>query len=136
MVFVQPTMIRFENKQDIVDYVSRGVMPTKKNFEAVMAQVRYPTKGPRTQDPKRVYIEDGVIPAEDRELVAALMERVYENRRWNRNVALATIGGVAGIVLLGTLCSHASEKEGPHESITLKDDIGECHFLNDCNRSL
>lgn len=135
MLTIKPNTIKFETQQDIIDYVTRGMCPTKKNFDAVMAQVRNPSTLPRDPETKDPYISPDVIPAADREVVAAVMERVYENRKWNRNVILGTAGVVGGVALLVMLRGHMKEKE-KDDVVNLDEGVGECHFLTNENIDL
>lgn len=97
--------LHFETQKDIIDYVSRGMCPTKENFNALMMQVRTPVIV-TPDDPnngKIVQIDPNAVTDENREVVAAIMERVYENRKWNRNMMIA---GTIGVIALGLLIHH------------------------------
>ena len=95
MLIINPATIHFENQNDIVDYLTKGACPSRKNAQAVLARIMNPDTDPRDPETKNVYIGEHVVRPEDRELIAALMERVYENRRWNRNAAMIGMSTIA-----------------------------------------
>lgn len=107
--------LQFGSTQDIVDYTSRSFIPKKDEFEQVMIHLRHPDTTPRNPGTDSVYISADVVPAtlEEREAVAKVLERVYENRKRNRRNVLVTVGVIAGVVIGGHifLFSHRHQKE-------------------------
>ena len=91
-----PERVIFEYKTDVIDYVTKGMVPTKKNFNQVMEKVRTPDV---VKPDQGVYIPDGLFLNSDRYSFEDIMQRVYKNRVRNRNIGL----GVAGIVVAGVL---------------------------------
>jgi len=117
-MMVLPKKVVFHNYKDIVDYVSKGLPPTKENFNQLMNQVRNPSTPEQVSNlkGKEVVIADTVIPSENaRALTADILERVYENRISNRNKILI-IGGillaVTGAGIYG-YCYYKDKKEEP-----------------------
>lgn len=100
-MFVDPKRVAFETKEDIIDYVSGGILPPREShFNKVMEKLKNPQD---STDPtlkckrgKEVIIDDTVVPEKDREVLANAMARVYGNRVEKRDTVLTVAG--AGIV--------------------------------------
>ena len=108
MMIVQPERIAFTEQDDIIDYVTKGLPPTKKNFEKVISKVKNPDNSGDfyyRNAPKagvEVVINDYVVPYDQRDQLDHTLKRVYKNRIRNRNTILI-VGGLAVLGALGIL---------------------------------
>jgi len=112
MLLVDPKSIVFEDRDDIINYVSKGLPPTKKNFKKVMAACSDPIDEElNTYSPDDVVIPKELMLSIDREEFISVMQKVYENNCRNRNIII----GIAGALLVGfvakKIASHAKEKK-------------------------
>lgn len=99
-MITDPKFIRFESTTDVVDFVSKGLPPTNRQFTELMQGLRNPTT---TDEPSDAGIKV-IIRPEDLEgwykdddtlhEVTKVLERVHHNRVVNRNIAIA-VGAVA-----------------------------------------
>lgn len=115
MLMPSPERIKFESLCDVVDYSTKGFMPSRDNFEKVMVKLRDPDTIPRLPDTKEVYISSDAVPdnMNEREIAAQVLERVYENRSKNRRNMLIAAGIIGAAVVGGhvfMICSR-SKKE-------------------------
>lgn len=110
-MIIKPEKMVFEDTNDIIDYVSRGMVPTRKNFEKVMFKVRCPDTNDKKEE-NQVYIPEHLfINCSESDLAYAL-DRVYENRRRNQKIGIAAILITIGIgCLLGGAASNNKKKE-------------------------
>lgn len=90
-MLIDPKKLVFETRADIIDYVSRGFVPHRKYFNAVMSKVANPDASFTIPDKitKEVVIPEGIIPDEEKEMFDRVMRRIYDNRARNRDVALS-----------------------------------------------
>lgn len=96
----------FETPDDLIDYVTRGIPPTKKQYSEFSQQVHHaPASHVETQDGKNLtsmsqdtfrYSED----MEDAEFMAKILDRAYQNQCTNVKI---TIGAVVGFFALGLI---------------------------------
>lgn len=99
-MFLNPKYIRFNSTNDVVDYISFGLVPTETNVEAVLSQLKsYDedeniVRGIDTPLSFNPYI----YKENDPKTVANVLERVYENRK--KNQVLVGVGVIAAIPLL------------------------------------
>lgn len=135
-MLVNPKYVEFESMQDIVDYVSRGFMPpSKKNFHQVIEKVNLPDSVDSIENKigNEVVISEELIDDENRDCLAIALQRVYTNRVRNRNIAIGTIVGTTGLILLAMLIGGSSkkedvEKDSPVTYILEDDDGGVIHL--------
>lgn len=131
MIIVPPERIAFEHEDDVIDYVTKGFPPSKKNFEKVISKISHPDNiDAYSHKPPRagieVVINSYVIPEEDRDVLEYALRRVYKNRIRNRNTALI-IGGIAVIGIVGAMIkSNTKSSDSDDEVSNCKhDDNGE-----------
>lgn len=130
MSMINPKRIKFENRNDVIDYVARGLPPTKKQYAAFAAAMQNPVA---VIDPESKGVQIGTTivsgPEDD---INEILDRVYADRIHNRNIAIGTIGGV--LVVTGALLfkghSDKPEPEVNHEcpfmeQVLLYDDLDE-----------
>ena len=120
-MIVNPEKICFETTDDVIDYVSAGLPPTKKNFEKVITKVKKPDtylgdayyrNAPRAGI--EVIIDESVINPSDRNAIDYTLRRVYKNRIRNRNTALIA-SGVIGLGILGFIFNGKNSSNEPDE---------------------
>lgn len=97
MIIVNPEMVAFENTKDIVDYIGKGIPPTRKQFNRLMERVKNPL--PNDTDPKApenlskiIIREEDIANWRSSEYVQAevtkVLEQMYADRIRNRNIAI------------------------------------------------
>lgn len=109
-MFTDPTKIVFENTNDVIDYVSRGMVPSRKNFEKVMCAVRFPTPEGATSEEGSVNIPARLFIDCDTDTMNEALQRVYENRVRNRNIGLGVIGIIAAGLIFGKVSGKKKDK--------------------------
>lgn len=96
-MFPAPKHVEFATKDDVVDYVSKGLFPPRKvYYDSVVNKLKDPD--PVIDSSKRgkeVQIHEDVVPLCIREDMIDVLDRIYENRR--RNVK-KVIGGVTAVI--------------------------------------
>ena len=107
---MKPEKIAFEYASDVVDYVSRGMVPTKKNFEKVINKVKNPDEDDPTTT-NEVYIPSRIFINCDKDTMDIALRRVYENRVRNRNIGIGIIGAMAIGLLIGGIASRSKDHE-------------------------
>ena len=106
VMIIKADNIAFENKNDIIDYVSKGFVPTRKNFENVMHKVHCPDND-NVKTPGNIYVHENLFMDCDKEELEEVLRRVYNNRVRNRNFMLTTIG----LVTLGLFIKGRFDKD-------------------------
>lgn len=109
-MIINPNRIQFETKNDVIDYVTKGLPPSRKNFDIAMSVLRNSNEDVVTESEFESDVinvipmtNNSIIPNDhDREMIDAALTRVYENRIRNRNIAIGITGVVvAGIIICG-----------------------------------
>lgn len=120
MSIINPEKIVFETNVDIIDYVTRGLPPTKKNFEKVISKVINPDPDENStcEVGKNVYIPGRLFFKCDNDTMEQALTRVYENRIHNRNMMLAAAGVVIAGIIFGSIKSNSKKKEDEINSIS------------------
>lgn len=103
-MLIKPEKLKFENSTDIVDYVSKGMIPRRKDFEKVLSRVNCPDV---EAIPNQVYIPETIFIDCDPDTMNTVIRRMYENRVRNRNICFV----VAGVVAAGLLFSKFRNKD-------------------------
>lgn len=99
-MLIDPQYVVFETKEDIVDYITKGILPPKRShFNKVITKIKCPDNHVYVElnKGKEVVIEDSVILESERELMEDVMKRVYENRVTNRNILLGSLGAIGSV---------------------------------------
>ena len=91
MILVNPKEVKFESSTDMIDYVSKGLPPTKKNFDALVTMI----------NDDDLYIEGSTFMNKQQFIDG--LTRVYENNCRKRNAILigagvVVVAGVAGAI--------------------------------------
>ena len=76
-MITKPENVLFESTTDVVDYVSKGMIPTRKNFEKVMLKVKCPDEA---KEEGQVYVPKNLFIECDNATMNEALHRVYENR--------------------------------------------------------
>lgn len=108
-MLINPENVVFETENDIIDYVSKGIVPSRKNFEKVMSKVRIPDY---EKIEGQVYISKNMFIKCDQETLDFALNRVYKNRVRNRNIC---IGSLALILIAGLLLGNKSDKKDKYD---------------------
>ena len=122
-MIINPEKMVFENTTDIIDYVSRGLPPTKKNFEKIIFKVKHPDS--EETGTNEVYIPERLFINCDNDTMTEALNRVYANRIRNRNVAITT---AIGIVAIGLIFGKMSS--GKHKKDKDEDDVNTDSFFD------
>ena len=113
-MITNPKKICFETEKDVIDYVSKGIVPTRRNFSKVINGVIYPDDEISAAEKagKDVVIKEGIIPDEDRDAINRALNIVYNNRVKNRNLTILGMVGLfaAGLFLGSSVSSSSSNK--------------------------
>lgn len=88
-----PNNLVFETREDVIDFITFGIVPNRENAQRVIAGIRDDT----AINPA---VQINFIP-EDRKELADVLERVYENMRTMQYVAAGAIvtSGALGFML-------------------------------------
>lgn len=113
MSIISPEKVVFETESDLVDYVTKGFVPTKKSFEKVMSKMYNPNSDDEVRDPNsnEVFIPGRVLLNCDRGTMDMVLRQVYANRVRNRNIILTTIGVIGGVMLIGAIRGGSKKKD-------------------------
>lgn len=113
MSIIDPKKVVFETESDVVDYVSRGLPPTKKKYREFINRVSSPLSDVDVDDSEivgdTVIIRESLFLDCDKDTLQRSLERVYANRIRNRNIILALAAVTAGAVLFGSIKSGKSK---------------------------
>lgn len=117
MAITDPRRIVFENENDVIDYVCKGLPPRKANFELVMNKIKFPdsydeTGGEAPNPGSELYIPDSIFMDLDPDTMEAVLRRVYKNRCFHRNCTIGAIALITGAVILGCI-SGGNENKAP-----------------------
>jgi hypothetical protein len=112
---MKPCKIRFESKRDVVDYVTRGLLPpSKEDFDQFIAKVKHPDNitavAARMEEGKEVVIPQNVVSIDDSIILEKVLTRVYENRVRNRNKIIVGLG-VIGLLALAFIIRGDTKEE-------------------------
>lgn len=127
-MITNPRKLEFENRDDIIDYVSKGFVPRKKHFYDVMDKVAYPnsTSTYARYSPKagiEVVVTDSIIPEEERLIYDYILTRVYENRRKRQKKKIAAYIGIGVLALIFGGGHHSHHDKDEEEDLALCPDI-------------
>lgn len=112
MSMAPPERVVFQKREDIIDYVSRGLPPSRRNFDRVMAVVRNPLTDEQIQNSTQndIVISERIVIGIDQIEFTEIMDRVYRNNVRNRNMILGAIG-VGALVGIGLMIRSDKEKD-------------------------
>lgn len=109
MSIIDPKKVVFETEEDVVDYVSRGLPPTKKKYKEFINRVSSPLSDLDMDDSEivgdTVIIRESLFLNCDKDTLQRSLERVYANRIRNRNIILTLAAVTAGAILFGSIKS-------------------------------
>lgn len=101
-------MIKFETRNDVIDYVCKGLPPRKSDYEKLVTTIRYPK-----EEDNEINIDSTVTDLIDNETFTKILDRVYEDNVRNRNIMIG-VGIVTGFCIIRgaiELCKKDDEKE-------------------------
>jgi len=96
---MNPENIKFESTEDVIDYVTKGLPPTRKNYEKIVEKIIYPDDPNYPDNNKEVILSENIFKVTDNETFMHTLDRVYDNRINNlKNIA---IGAGIGACIFG-----------------------------------
>lgn len=132
-MIIKPEKVSFETPEDIIDYVSKGLVPTKKNYLKLKEAIKISKEPVEDFDEDYDYWDDDImediIPEKDVIIPKSIMmnisdetfnrvlDRTYKNRVRNRNVIIGMIGTLA----IGALISSNGKSSKNKENINTED---------------
>lgn len=120
-MITNPKKIYFETEKDIIDYVSKGIVPSRKNFSKVINGVIFPDNEISAKEKmgKDVVIKEGIIANEDKDAINRALNIVYDNRVKNRNLTILGMVGLfaAGFFIGSSVSSSSSNKNEESASV-------------------
>jgi hypothetical protein len=140
-MLIDPKNVVFETKDDVIDYVSKGIFPPREeHFNQVMNKVRTPDE---KNDPtlmckkgREVVIDNTVIPESDREVLGDVLTRVYGNRVEKRDTILTLAGlGIAGVLLYGLFGPEKNDREIIVDA-TLTGELEKGEYVDKCGNTI
>lgn len=114
MSIIDPVFVEFESEEDIIDYLTRGIVPGRKNAKKVFNAIRNPLteEEAKIKIGSEVVIRDNLIPVNDVDIFERTVRRAYENRVKNRNNMICGASFIVAGVLTRSLLKHnAAVKE-------------------------
>ena len=105
-MITNPKNINFESQRDVFDYVTKGLPPTKKNFETLKLAVNNPIDDTiaKTYAGKQAAINSSIMSEEDIKVFKNALDVIYQNRIKNTKTTLLAFAGifVAGLLIGGS----------------------------------
>lgn len=121
MIITKPEKILFETQDDIIDYIGRGLPPTKKNFcklKDAISDVKFDQKLKEnsTISETKVAGKDVIIPSHlvlniDDETFNNILDRMYKNRVRTCKITLGVVCVAALALAIGGHKSSKSKDE-------------------------
>ena len=108
-----PKNILFESTGDLVDYVTKGLPPSKKKYEQFRIALDNPVENPEIYAREKVAVSRDIVDSLTQEDLYAIFDRVYANQRKNYAIGIVIGVGVAataGVVGFAMGCSKTDEK--------------------------
>ena len=117
MLLVKPEKIYFEDQNDVIDYVAKGLPPRKKDLRKVMNSL-----GVNEKVPNEPYIGSNILNIEKDDLKAVL-NRVYEDNKKNYMIGAGiAVGTLVLGVGLGLLIGGGSNESSTSKTVVCHDD--------------
>ena len=118
-MLINPEKLVFENPYDVINYVSKGMVPTKKNFDKVISKVRFPDNDDSNHNEKP-YIPNRLFIDCDTETMYMALNQVYKNRVRNRNISVGLLAILAaGLLIGGARSKSKSDDKDDFDSVTI-----------------
>ena len=109
MAFINPERVVFESTDDIIDYVSKGIAPRRKDFNKVIRCINEPMTDDEIESASSndVVIPDNIFIGIDKEQFKDVLTRVYRNNCRKRNgIVIGISAGVVMAIALGIRHAH------------------------------
>lgn len=113
-MFIKPERIKFENRNDIIDYVAKGVIPSKENYNKLSDGIRNPFKTQEELNEAKGYqsiIEDHALEGVSREDMSDILYQVYKDRITNRNNIIKIASAAAAVSVFSAISIKKKSKE-------------------------
>jgi hypothetical protein len=121
-MFIKPKRIKFENRNDIIDYVAKGVIPSKENYNNLSDGIRNPFKAQEELDDAKGYqpvIEDYALEGISREDMSDIIYQIYKDRVNNRNNIIKIASTAAAVSVFAAISAKKKSKEKSKNKINL-----------------
>ncbi|MCM1215396.1 MAG: hypothetical protein NC548_12860 [Lachnospiraceae bacterium] len=107
----QDMRIGIESQADVIDFVSRGLLPPmKKDFNDLVDAIENRQIDNVNGDPidpsRRIVVKPGIEFTMDDDALINAMRRVYKNRCRNRNIAMGVLAVTGTIAVASMIRSH------------------------------
>lgn len=107
-MIINPKNLKFETQNDVIAYVSKGIPPTRKDFDRFIKAV-----GDSEQHGNGPYIPSGILKIDSDEMKEVL-RAVYENNRRNTLIGECLIAGSL-LLGIGIGCIFVGKGDGSNE---------------------
>jgi len=102
-MLTKPENIKFESHEDIVDYISKGLPPTKNNYDKIVDKILYSDSNDTPDSKIDLIVRERLFNDIDKPTFVNTLDRVYTNRLKNLNNLLITASIGIGTFILGKL---------------------------------
>ncbi|MCM1233508.1 MAG: hypothetical protein NC489_25615 [Ruminococcus flavefaciens] len=126
MSMMDPKKVKFESQKDVIDYVTRGAPPRKKDFNALIDAIDTRDSVPEDLQEKpgtRVVIRPGLEFNMDDDALVTALNQIYINRCHNRKILMGAGMVIGAIVIAGGLHQHNRINDLEAENKKLNDII-------------
>jgi len=124
---MNPAQIQFESQNDVIDYVTKGLPPRKKDFQSLMDAIEHRSPDDASVDKEnpgsRVIIRQGIEFDMDDDALVNALNHIYKNRVHNRNILIGAGVVIGALVFMGGMKQHNRIKELESECDHLKEDL-------------
>lgn len=114
-MITKPDKIKFESSMDVVDYISKGIVPTRRNFDDIIQKVRYPDEEGSTPVEGKPYMPRRIFINISNDEMIEVLDRVYKNRVRNRNIRISIASIITAGLLFCGISNHQSKKDDDEE---------------------
>jgi hypothetical protein len=121
MIFIKPTEIDFESENDVIDYVSKGIAPMRKDFDNLISMISDEDTAP--------YCMSGII---DKDRFIDGLTRVYENNCRKRNALVIGLG----VITIASIAGAAAYRKHIRETEVIEVTNFISNFEDECNQLL
>lgn len=121
-MIMSPEKIKFEDRNDIIDYVSKGLPPTKGNYEKIIAVIKNPSTDESSQKAgsdviiSKNLLDNSLGKPLDPEAFTEVLDEVYKNRVKERNILIGITAVTVISVIVGSIISSKKKKEDESDS--------------------
>lgn len=112
-MIIDPKYVEFQHRNDVVDYVSRGLFPPRQAYyESLKKKVENPDPVvSSSRNGKEVQLHQDVIPVGVRNDMIDVLDRIYENRRRNVKKVVYGVGAALAAITTGVVIKKGKERK-------------------------